>query len=281
MSQIKMADSLAPTNAWDTMQKSDPFRQMLAEEAAPLVGIAYPLNLNTATLGDKDFVPYVKRGTGRTFLLGDVMTEAAARNGLPPPKFPNTVATTIEAARAVLKKRVGPTPPAWHDEKRHRSNADVAGVAATRKPVLPTIPQAQAVAIAAGGVWGASLQNIKVSNSKKSKAAHRPVMQVSGTFAIPGGRVIANIAKFASLGDFMQNALPDDEWLFAVPPKGTGRPYDFLESLLAGESDVPWKVMTYRDYLQAMLDASIDDYGTAIAEAEQLALTQEIAHGQG
>ncbi len=279
MSQIKMADSLAPTNAWDTMQKSDPFRQMLAEEAAPLVGIAYPLNLNTATLGDKDFVPYVKRGTGRTFLLGDVMTEAAARNDLPPPKFPDAVATTIEAARAVLKKRVGSTPPAWHDEKRHRSNADVAGVAATRKPVLPTMTHA--AAIAAGDVWGASLQNIKVSNAKKTKAAHRPVMQVSGTFAIPGGRVIANIAKFASLGDFMQNAFPDDEWLFAVPPKGTGRPYDFLESLLAGESDVPWKVMTYRDYLQAMLDASIDDYGTAIAEAEQLALKQEIAHGQG
>lgn len=279
MSQIKMADSLAPTNAWDTMQKSDPFRQMLAEEAAPLVGIAYPLNLNTATLGDKDFVPYVKRGTGRTFLLGDVMTEAAARNDLPPPKFPDAVATTIEAARAVLKKRVGSTPPAWHDEKRHRSNADVAGVAATRKPVLPTMTHA--AAIAAGDVWGASLQNIKVSNAKKTKAAHRPVMQVSGTFAIPGGRVIANIAKFASLGDFMQNAFPDDEWLFAVPPKGTGRPYDFLESLLAGESDVPWKVMTYRDYLHAMLDASIDDYGTAIAEAEQLALKQEIAHGQG
>ena len=281
MSQIKMADSLAPTNAWDTMQQDDPFQQILAERAALLLGIAYPLNLNTATLGDKDFVPYVKRSTGRTFLLGDVMTEAAARNGLPPPKFPDAVVTTLEAARAVLKKRVGPTPPAWHDEKRHRSNADVAGVAASRKPVLPTIPPAHAAAIAAGGVWGASLQNIKVSNTKKANAAHRPVKQVSGTFAIPGGRVIANIGKFASLGDFMQNAFPDDEWLFAVPPKGMGRPYDFLESLLAGESDVPWKVMTYRDYLQAMLDASIDDYGTAIAEAEQLALTQETAHGQG
>ena len=112
--------------------------------------------------------------------------------------------------------------------------------------------------------------------SRKKKPAHRPVEQVSGTITIPGGRLIKNIYEFSSLGDFMQHAFPDDEWLFAVPSGGVGRPYDFLESLRAGETDVPWKVMTYREYLSAMLDAASREHAKAIAEAEAEAITQAI-----
>lgn len=262
------ADAIAPLSGWGLMQRLDPFYEMLAEQAAPLLGIEHPLNLNAAEDGDDDFVPYVQRGTGRVFLNGDVLTEAAARGGLPPPQFPSTVATRLEAARAVLKKRVGPNPPAWHDENRHRSNADVTGVAANRKPKLPK-PDA------VGGEWGSMLAQIDTSRkSRKKKPAHRPVEQMSGTITIRGGRLIKNIAEFSSLGDFMLNAFPDDEWLFAVPNGGVGRPYDFLESLLAGETDVPWRVMTYRDYLAAMLEAASREHAQAIAEAEAEAVTK-------
>ena len=80
-SDSKNADCIHPASVWDALQLLDPFSEMLAEQAAPLIGIAYPLNLNVAELGDSDFVPHISHGTGRTFLLGDVMTEAVAVGG--------------------------------------------------------------------------------------------------------------------------------------------------------------------------------------------------------
>lgn len=264
MSQEGRAES-----GWGMMQLLDPFTEMLAEQAAPLLGIKYPLNLNVAEMGDADFVPHVPHATGRTFLLGDLLTEAAARNGLPPPQFPNMVATSLEAARAVLKRRVGPRPPAWHDEKRHRSNEEVQGVAAGRTPTLPLASQDEKPVTASGSMTSALVQGLIASRETKTrKKAHRPLKQVSGVLRVQGATVITNIARFSSLGDFLQNSLRDDEWLFAIPPKGKGRPYDFLESLLAGESDASWKVMTCREYLLAMLDAAEEYEAILVAEAE-------------
>jgi hypothetical protein len=274
MKQGEEATADDTLSVWALMQRQDPFYEMLAEQAAPLLGIEHPLNLDAANVKDADFVPYVGHGTGRSYLLGDVLTAMAARGGLKPPQFPSTVATTLEAARAVLKRRVGPSPPAWHDEKRHRSNADVAGVAASQKPVLPVAPSVVTSAAASGDMWSVSVANLRPPKPILPKAANRPIKQVSGTITILGGRLIKNITEFSCLGDFMQHAFPDDEWLFAVPNGGEGRPYDFLESLLAGETDVPWKVMTYREYLSAMLDAASREHAQAIAEAEAVAVAQ-------
>jgi hypothetical protein len=260
------------------MQLLDPFAEILAEQAATLVGIEYPLVLNTAKVGDKDFVPYLPHGTGRTFLLGDVMTEAAARNGLPSPQFPSRVATSLEVAKAVLKKRVGPTPPAWYDENRHRSNEDLQSVAAERKATLPTAPSKAA----SGSMVGILMQGLIASKQpKKKKEAKRPLKEVSGVLRVQGATLITNIATFSSLGDFLQNALLDEEWLFAIPPRGKGRPYDFLESLLAGDTEVSWKAMTCRDYLRAMLDAAEEDEAILVAEAEASLFEEETSQRNG
>ena len=271
-SDSKNADCIHPASVWDALQLLDPFSEMLAEQAAPLIGIAYPLNLNVAELGDSDFVPHISHGTGRTFLLGDVMTEAAKRRGLPPPQFPSLVATTLQAAKATLKKRVGSSPPDWHDDSRHRSNQHSPSAAAKRKPSLPKLsPRA-----ASGSMMGVLVDSLIASKqAKPKKAANRPLAQASGVYRVQGANVLVNIAKFSSLGDFLQNALLDDEWIFAIPPKGLGRPYDFLESLLAGDTDVPWKVMTYRDYLRAMLDAAEEDEAVLVAEAEASLFAEE------
>ncbi len=275
MTQTSWADYIAPVSVWGLMQLSDPFYQMLAEQVAPLLGIESPLNLNVAEVGDEDFVPYVQRGTGRVFLLGDVMTEAAARGGLKPPQFPSPVATTLEAARAVLNKRVGLTPPAWHDEKRHRSNEDVPSPAMKRKskPSLPVPVVSQATA--AKGPWAVGIATIR-SKPPVGRGKGRRATLVSGTYTVKGTTATANIAKFSSLGDFLQNAARDDEWLFVVPPKGEGRPYDFLEALMAGDTETPWKAMTYAEYLRAMLDAAIEDEARWIGEEEKRQLEANI-----
>lgn len=278
MTKAKSSDKAASASVSSNKPLHQPFSEIAAEQAAPLLGIEYPLNLIFAEVGDEDFVPFVKRGGGRTFLLGDVLTEAAKRSGLPPPEFPEQLTTTLEAARAVLKKRVGPTPPAWHDEGRHRSNKDVPSVTAKRKPTLPPAPKVAKSSSMTGMLVGNLLESKK---PKPKKDAHRPLEMASGVYRVKGATVTLNINKFSSLGDFLQNALLEDEWLFAVPPRGKGRPYDFLESLLAGDTDVPWKVMTYREYLKAMLDAAVEDEAIFVAEAEASVLAEESSPKEG
>ncbi len=254
-------------------QMLDPFMELPAEKAAAMLGISAPQRLMDAEEGDTDFVPYIPHQGNRGFLLGDVLNEVAKRNGSDKtPKFPSNVMTTLEKARAVMKRRVGPKAE-WHDENRHRSNEDVPSPAMRRKS-RPSLPEpAVGQAVAARGPWAVGIATINPLPPAKRDMGRRAVL-VSGTYTVKGATVRANIAKFSSLDDFMQHAARDDEWLFAVPPKGDGRPYDFLEALMAGDTETPWKVMTYAEYLRAMLDAAIEDEARWIGEAEQELLTQ-------
>jgi hypothetical protein len=47
---------------------------------------------------------------------------------------------------------------------------------------------------------------------------------------------------------------------------------------MAGDTETPWKAMTYAEYLRAMLDAAIEDEARWIGEAEQELLTQATHH---
>lgn len=143
---------------------------------------------------------------------------------------------------------------------------------------MPIVSEEVKQAAASGSITSVLVQTLLASSGTKTKKnAHRPLKKISGVLRVQGATVITNIAKFSSLGDFLQNGLLDDEWLFAVPPRGDGRPYDFLESLLAGEIIVPWKVMTYRDYLRAMHDAAKDDEAALETVAEASILAKEFA----
>lgn len=261
-------------------QLLDPFMELPAGNVAAMLGITPPQRLLNAEPDDPDFVPYVPHQGKRTFLLGDVLTEVSKRSGsTESPEFPKEVATTLEKARAVMKRRVGPKAE-WHDENRHRSNEDVPSPSARRKIVAkaPAIRKEVRDALATGSMLGVLVAANTVSSAptKKRRGAH--VKLHSGTVLVEGNPAYLNIAKFSSLDDFLQNAARDDEWLFAIPPKGEGRPYDFLEALMAGDTETPWKAMTYAEYLRAMLDAAIEDEARWIGEAEQELLTQATHH---
>lgn len=253
-----------------TMQHLDPFMELPACNAAEMLGIKPHQRLEHADDGSPDFVPYVPHQGRRSFLLGDVLMEATKRNQLPLPEFPGLVTTTLEKARAVMKRRVGPVA-AWHDENRHRSNQDVPTPSARRKLVgqIPEISKEVRDALASGSMLGVFVATATTGNAQSKKKRGAPAKMHSGTVMVNGCPAHLNISKFSCLGDFMQNAARDDEWLFAVPRQGQGRPYDFLEALLAGDTETPWKAMTYAEYLQAMLAAAVADEGVWIAEAEQ------------
>ena len=253
----------------------DPFMELPAENAAVMLGVSPTQRLIDAEEGDPDFVPYIPHQGKRAFLLGDVLTEGMKRSGSEKsPKFPCEVATTLEKARAVMKRRVGPKAE-WHDENRHRSNEDVPSPAMKRKsrPSLPVSVVSQATA--AQGPWAVGIATIRPMPPVKRGKGRRATL-VSGTYTVKGTTARANIAKFSSLGDFLQDAARDDEWLFVVPPKGEGRPYDFLEALMAGDTETPWKAMTYAEYLRAMLDAAIEDEARWIGEEEKRQLEANI-----
>jgi len=248
-------------------QMLDPFMELPAGNVAAMLGITSPQRLLDAEPDDPDFVPYIPHQGKRTFLLGDVLTEVSKRSGnTESPKFPREVATTLEKARAVMKRRVGPMAE-WHDENRHRSNEDVPSPAMRRKSRPPLPEPVVGKTVAAQGPWAVAIASIHPEPHAKRGKGRRATL-VSGTYTVKGRTVTANITKFSSLGDFLQNAARDDEWLFAVPPKGEGRPYDFLEALMAGDTETPWKAMTYAEYLRAMLEAAIEDEARWIGEEE-------------
>lgn len=253
-----------------TTQLLDPFMELPAYNAAEMIGIEPYQRLEHAVEGDPDFVPYVPHQGRRAFLLGDVLTAAANRTNDPPPQLPSLVVTTLEKARAVMRRRVGPAA-AWHDENRHRSNEDVPSPSERRKPVEQTVQISKKVkqALASGSMLGVFVAIATDDKTPKQKKRGARVKLHSGATVVDGHSAYRNISRFSSLGDFLQNAVREDQWLFAVPPQGQGRPYDFVEALLAGDTDTPWKAMTYVEYLQAMLAAAIADEGIWIGESEQ------------
>jgi hypothetical protein len=63
-----------------------------------------------------------------------------------------------------------------------------------------------------------------------------------------GATVRRHTLGFATLHDFLLNAEPDDQWLFACPDDG--RPYDAIAAILAGPGDVRFEWLSLTDYLQ-------------------------------
>lgn len=63
-----------------------------------------------------------------------------------------------------------------------------------------------------------------------------------------GATVRRHTLGFATLHDFLLNAEPDDQWLFACPD--AGRPYDAIAAILAGPGDVRFEWLSLTDYLQ-------------------------------
>lgn len=93
-----------------------------------------------------------------------------------------------------------------------------------------------------------------------------------------GATVRRHTLGFATLHDFLLNAEPDDQWLFACPDDG--RPYDAIAAILAGPGDVRFEWLTLTDYLQRTATAAAQDRDARKAEELAALLDSGIPKGK-
>lgn len=82
----------------------------------------------------------------------------------------------------------------------------------------------------------------------------------------PTVQVRTHLCRFGSLNDFLRNAEPDEEWLFACPPHE--RPFDFVDALLEG-SEAPFFWLSLTDYLVRLGEAAINDRANRLANEDR------------
>lgn len=249
-----LSSSLKAVSALDYLLGEDPMTMLVASRAVAFLPKLTDRDILNAEEGDSEFVPFVNEAVGRRFLLGDVLTEGARRNGTPSPVSTCVEGViSIERALAILKKRCG-SDPTWFNEKLYLSSKKL------RPEKQKTEPTEKETA---------------KPKSKAKKGRGRPKAIQAGMRRVGVATITTHISRFSTLGDFIARGFPNDKWIFAVPPEHVGgRPYDFLESLHNGDDESPWVVMTYRQYLKAMLAAARRDEAIDLALAEREALDE-------
>ena len=228
---------------WDALVKIlDPMTPLTASMAAALLG-RKELDLEYAAEGDPEFIAHEPTDRGRCFRLGDVLVAA----GEDPLTLEGGKAMSREDAEAAMTRRVGP-PAKWFNAEDYASEAEA------RKAKAES---------------GLLLSLLGAGTVPKRPRGRPSEKRMEAEAAKMGGR-IHRLKGFATLGDFVLNALPNDVWIVAKP--AGGRPYDFLDALLAGDN-VPWQTMTLTEYLDAIRDGARSDAGTEFAcdEAEKIA----------
>lgn len=228
---------------WDALVKIlDPMTPLTANNAAVLLG-RNELDIEYAHEGDDDFIPYEPSAIGRIFRLGDILVAA----GEDPQSLEGGKCISREDAVAAMANRVGPSA-AWFDPEEYLS-IEEATKARAESSLMLSLFGAHAVPKRGRG-----------RPSKKKQEAEARAM----------GARMHRLSGFATLGDFVLNGFPEDVWIVAKP--ADGRPYDFLDALLAGDN-VPWQTMTLIEYLDAIRSGAETDAGMEHAghEADDIA----------
>lgn len=212
----------ATPSRWDALVSIlDPMTPLNANMAAALLG-RRELGIEYAQEGDEDFIPHAPSAMGRIFRLGDVLVAA----GEDPQSLEGGRCISREEAEAAMANRIGP-PAAWFDPEQYTS-ADEAKKAKAESALMLSLFGAHAVP--------------RRGRGRPSKRGQEAEAQAKGAR-------LHRLKGFATLGDFVLNASPEDVWIVAKTLDG--RPYDFLDALLA-DNHAPWQAMTLFEYLDAI-----------------------------
>lgn len=122
-------------------------------------------------------------------------------------------------------------------------------------------------------VAGMAGDNTNSEEKKRGPKSLKPMYKEKSELEAAGVHVQIHRCEFGSLNDFLRNAEPDEEWLFACPPYE--RPFDFVDALLEG-SEAPFFWLSLSDYLERLRTAAINDRDKRLAEEERDLLSSEL-----
>lgn len=122
-------------------------------------------------------------------------------------------------------------------------------------------------------VTGMAGDNAEIEEKKRGPKSSKPMYKKKRELEAAGMQVRTHLCRFGSFNDFLRNAEPDEEWLFACPPYE--RPVDFVDALLEG-SEAPFFWLSLSDYLERLRTAAINDRDKRLAEEERDLLSSEL-----